>query len=781
MWGFLSKDPAKDFPYELGEAVGQVALENKSVWRLHAGKHRTSGEVASIFVCDTKSGASNTQLDVARSAVKRLKTLRHPSVLTFLAECDSPTSVLLATEPVSPLSEHLGEILDRGPKREYYLAWGIFQVCRALAFLNNDAKLKHNNINSASVFVTRAGDWKLAGLEYVCATDAQPQAKILPCLEKYDPPERKDQTKARLASPWAADIWGLGCLIWEVYNGCLTTMDQLGRLGDIPTTLQPAYKECVGANPGKRPSPQDVITKLRRSPGFFKNDLIDIVLFLEELQIKEEGDKSRFFTSLPGLLDNCPANVCQGKILPQLINAFEFGGAGSAILAPVFKIGKELDTQEFQTKIVPCIVKLFSSNDRNARFKLLSQMENFVEHLSNKIVNDQVFPKIESGFLDTEPLIREKTVISMIHLASKLSYSNLDELVVLKHFVRLARDEQGGIRTNTIVCLGKIARHLHPKTRQQALLACFARGLKDPFPPSRIASINAIAATQQFYTVQETGSRVLPVLAPATVDPEKPVREQALRVIRGFLGKLEKVSEDPSLAEEMDKEVGSTNSAATAAAVAAAGWASWAVGAVTAKFYKSPAGAVPGSAGGSQEGTPVPQANSLKPSGERSQDISKGSMSDPSKEATVAIASVSLSDASGGDGWGDEDDGGGGWDDADGGDWGSLEEPMQPQKLDNDDWVGSFNSGVKSHSAASPMSFNSGVKSHSTLSPVTTEINSSDSWGNDWGDSNSSTMNSSDEARKRREEKKAERQKEIEAKRAAKKGPMRLGAKKNLD
>ena len=242
-----------------------------------------------------------------------------------------------------------------------------------------------------------------------------------------------------------------------------------------------------------------------------------------------------------------------------MINAFEFGGAGSAILTPVFKIGKELDTQEFQTKIVPCIVKLFSSNDRNARFKLLSQMENFVEHLSSKIVNDQVFPKIESGFLDTEPLIREKTVISMIHLAPKLSYSNLDEVVVLKHFVRLARDEQGGIRTNTIVCLGKIARHLHPKTRQQALLGCFARGLKDPFPPSRIASLNAIAATQQFYTVQETGSRVLPVLAPATVDPEKAVRTQALRVIRGFLGKLEKVSEDPSLAEEMDKEVDLAN------------------------------------------------------------------------------------------------------------------------------------------------------------------------------------------------------------------------------
>ena len=37
--------------------------------------------------------------------------------------------------------------------------------------------------------------------------------------------------------------------------------------------------------------------------------------------------------------------VYRGKILPQLINAFEFSNAGSAILGPVFKIGKSLNTQ----------------------------------------------------------------------------------------------------------------------------------------------------------------------------------------------------------------------------------------------------------------------------------------------------------------------------------------------------------------------------------------------------------------------------------------------------
>ena len=467
-----------------------------------------------------------------RAAVKRLKTLKHPSVLTYIHSVETDRAVLLATEPVSPLQEHLEQLVDRGPRRDNYIAWGIFQVCRALAFLNNDAKLKHNNLHAASVFVTPAGDWKLAGLESVCGSEQESPVQILPSTAKYSPPERTDPSKARTTSSWAADVWGLGCLVWEVYNGALPAMESLGKLGEIPKSLQTTYKECVGANPGKRPNPSDILTKLRKSPGFFKNDLIDIVLFLEELQIKEDPDKARFYSSLPGLLDNCPQNVCQNKILPQLINAFEYGNAGSAILTPVFKIGKDLDTAEYQAKIVPCVVKLFSSNDRNARFKLLSQVENFVEHLSSKIVNDQVFPKIESGFLDSEPLIREKTVIAQIHLAPKLNYSNLDETVVMKHFTKLARDEQGGIRTNTTVCLGKIARYLHPKTRQQCLLGCFSRALKDPFPPSRIAAINAIAATQQFYTVAETGSRVVVVLAPAVVDPEKPVRDQVSQEVK---------------------------------------------------------------------------------------------------------------------------------------------------------------------------------------------------------------------------------------------------------
>jgi hypothetical protein len=65
----------------------------------------------------------------------------------------------------------------------------------------------------------------------------------------------------------------------------------------------------------------------------------------------------------------------------------------------------------------------------------------------------------------------------MIHLAPSLNFSNLDEGVVMKHFSRLLRDEQPGIRTNTTVCLGKVARYLHPNTRQKVLISAFGGNL----------------------------------------------------------------------------------------------------------------------------------------------------------------------------------------------------------------------------------------------------------------------------------------------------------------
>ncbi|CAG5106864.1 Similar to scyl1: N-terminal kinase-like protein (Xenopus tropicalis) [Cotesia congregata] len=527
MWSLFSRDPAKDFPYEIGEVVD--GFDGKSIWTLYRAKKKgtSNGDDVSVFVYDIKAGGE-VQLEIARNAVKRLKTLRHPSVLTYVDSLETDKVIYLATERIEPLHSRLLRKIDIGEGR-------------ALSFLNNDGNLRHNNVNLYSVFVNEeSGEWKLGCVEYMTTVDAP--YMILPHeLQTYSPPEVRENAK-----PTSVDMWGLGCLIWEAFNGPLGQRANLKSMEQIPKQLLTVYKELTSLSPDGRPNPADVIARCRSNSGFFKNDLVDALLFLEEIQMKEKGEKGRFFSQLASQLDSFPEGVGRHKILPQLLAAFEFGDAGSAVLPPLLQLGNQLPDAEYQKRVVPCVVKLFASNDRATRLRLLQQLDRFV--------------------------------------TPKLDYNNLN-VEVLRYFAKLqSSDEQGGIRTNTTVCLGKIAQHLHPQIRQKVLIGAFIRGTRDPFPPARSASVSALAITQQYYLLQEVANRILPALCTLTTDADKTVRDTAFRTIRGFLFKLEKVSEDPGLRETMEADV---NTATPSLSNAAATWAGWAVTTMTAKFYRS--------------------------------------------------------------------------------------------------------------------------------------------------------------------------------------------------
>lgn len=109
----------------------------------------------------------------------------------------------------------------------------------------------------------------------------------------------------------SVDMWGLGCLVWESFNGPLKVRSNLKDIDVIPKSLQSLYCELVGALPSNRPNPADIITRCRKPGGFFRNDLVDSLLFLEEIQIKDKAEKNRFFSGLANHLDNFPDNVCK--------------------------------------------------------------------------------------------------------------------------------------------------------------------------------------------------------------------------------------------------------------------------------------------------------------------------------------------------------------------------------------------------------------------------------------------------------------------------------------
>ena len=38
------------------------------------------------------------------------------------------------------------------------------------------------------------------------------------------------------------------------------------------------------------------------------------------------------------------------------------------------------------------------------------QIDQFIEHIQTQVVNDKIFPNIVSGFMDTNPVVRESTI-----------------------------------------------------------------------------------------------------------------------------------------------------------------------------------------------------------------------------------------------------------------------------------------------------------------------------------------------------------------------------------
>lgn len=80
-----------------------------------------------------------------------------------------------------------------------------FAFQKGLSFLINDCNLIHNNVCLSSVFVNQAGEWKLGGVDYMYPAQGQdsvPPVKILPLLDKYDPPEKVENRRGVRTEKW---------------------------------------------------------------------------------------------------------------------------------------------------------------------------------------------------------------------------------------------------------------------------------------------------------------------------------------------------------------------------------------------------------------------------------------------------------------------------------------------------------------------------------------------------------------------------------------------------
>ncbi|KAJ9539805.1 hypothetical protein OSB04_026311 [Centaurea solstitialis] len=556
----------KDLPYNIGEPYSSAW----GSWTHSRGTSKDDGSPVSIFSL-TGSNANDGHLAAGRNGVKRLRTVRHPNVLSFLHSTEAEVSdgsstkvvIYIVTEPVMPLAEKIKELGLQGIQRNEYYAWGLSRIAKAVSFLNNDCKLVHGNVCLESVVVTPTLDWKLHAFDALSEFDGNNEASTGPMLQyewligsQYKPMElaKSDWAAIRKSPTWAIDSWGLGCLIYEIFSGLkLGKTEELRNTASIPKSLLPDYQRLLSSMPSRRLNS----SKLVENCEYFQNKLVDTIHFMEILNLKDSVEKDTFFRKLPTLAEQLPREIVLKKFLPLLASALEFGSATAPALTAFLKMGAWLPSEEFNKKVLPTIVKLFASNDRAIRVGLLQHVDQYGESFSAQVVDEQVYPHVATGFSDTSAFLRELTLKSMLVLAPKLSQRTLSGSL-LKYLSKLQVDEEPAIRTNTTILLGNIASHLNEGfTRKRVLINAFTvRALRDTFPPARGAGIMALNATSSYYDAQEIAARILPNVVVLTIDPDSDVRSKAFQAVEQFL-QIVKQYHEKTYAADGTEETGS--------------------------------------------------------------------------------------------------------------------------------------------------------------------------------------------------------------------------------
>ncbi|ESQ52792.1 hypothetical protein EUTSA_v10016269mg [Eutrema salsugineum] len=575
----------KDLPYNIGDPYPSAW----GSWNHFRGTSKDDGSPVSIFALSGNS-AQDGHLAAGRNGVKRLRTVRHPNILSFLHSTEvethdgttSKVTIYIVTEPVMPLSDKIKELGLKATQRDEYFALGLHQIAKAVSFLNNDCKLVHGNVCLASVVVTPTLDWKLHAFDVLSEFDGSNESASGPMLPfewlvgtQYKPMEmvKSDWVAIRKSPPWAIDSWGLGCLIYELFSGSkLGKTEELRNTVGIPKSLLPDYQRLLSSMPSRRLN----TSKLLENGEYFQNKLVDTIHFMDILNLKDSVEKDTFFRKLPNVAEQLPREIVLKKLLPLLASSLEFGSAVAPALTALLKMGSWLSTDDFSVKVLPTIVKLFASNDRAIRVSLLQHVDQFGESMSGQIVDEQVYPHVATGFADTSAFLRELTLKSMLVLAPKLSQRTLSGSL-LKYLSKLQVDEEPAIRTNTTILLGNIATYLNEGTRKRVLINAFTvRALRDTFPPARGAGIVALCATSSTYDDTEIATRILPNIVVLTIDQDSEVRSKAFQAVEQFLQILKQNYEKTNAGE-----TGATGGASTMPETA--GLIGWAMSSLTLK------------------------------------------------------------------------------------------------------------------------------------------------------------------------------------------------------
>ncbi|KAF9268803.1 ARM repeat-containing protein [Marasmius fiardii PR-910] len=583
-----------NLPFSLGPKVTSL----DGICNLYDATKKDDSSPVSVFEYDFSQRRDTAPL--AKNALRKLRTIRHPDVLKFMDVVETDTTIHIMTERVRPLELALPSWTSKSVReKEDWLLWGLHRISVALAFINESCSSTHGAVRVRSIFLSPSGEWKLGGFELLSNPKEDgailySMASVLPGSDGWSSPEVKKNgwSSSKQNEPASADAYALGLLLNATFNPDHHPPPTArpphpppasATRGNIPTAIFPLFKRLLNPNPKGRLTPKGFLEIGMADTGFFSNNpLVKVCIGLDNFALGSEGEKASLLRMLNESLSSFPSELTIYRVLPSIVSALEYGGASAATIIPlVVKIGKDVSQEEYNNVVLTPIVKLFASPDRGIRMALLDNLPEFADKLDKKTVDGKIFPHLQTGFSDTVAVIREATLKAIPLLSSKLSDRTLNN-DLLRFLAKLQNDPEASIRTNTCILIGRLGPTLGYNTKRKVLVPAFLRALKDPFVHARVAALMAFMATIDCFENEELATKVIPNMSFSLVDKERLVRDQAFKAMELFIKKLEThVATLPETALNLTDKFGENampgqatlvNSAAGAAG-ALAGWA----------------------------------------------------------------------------------------------------------------------------------------------------------------------------------------------------------------
>ena len=517
------------FKFVIGEMVEAGRLFEQYQGRAKNGllPIALEGAPISVFVFRKKIAPHLTPF--AQTAMRKLVSLRHPSVLRVLDSAETDSGIFLATEWV----ERVGR--REGWSGKNFPVYGLHQVMTGLHFLHADCRLVHGSVGE-SVFVTRSGSFRIGGFEL-----ARSEVGNLVADQKLL------GLKFFCRNPSEADLLGLLYLVAQL-------------AAENPAFPNPPYDARTLGNLVARSVPPEVgqfvgsLVSLggnfdpHQFPFFTQNEEVAVLEACESIHLRSEAESVAFLDSLTPRLDRLGDEFVIGVVLESLLTSvLSIGSLVASAVGVIMAISRRMkNSSDFQLRVQPKLAGLFALQDRAVRFRLLTGLPKIVSLLDPKILESQILIDALSGFSDSHPSIREATMGALVEIASAFS-SNAVERRLIPNLVKLLRDPESGIRTKAISAIGSVTQFIDSTDKREDVVgASIVSGLKDPFSPAKLTALHLLPSAVKNpseRTFRDCAIKYLPIVSGLLIENDDEVRSAAfvaadclLNVLRGNRG-----------------------------------------------------------------------------------------------------------------------------------------------------------------------------------------------------------------------------------------------------